>query len=269
MSWNGAASAQQREGKVVLPNLLAVLAHPDDEALVCGGVLAQHAEAGARTTVVTVTWAEDSPRADELANSLTALGLSDPPIMLGYADHRVPESAPDRPRWCDVPLDEAVGQLVTQIRKVRPDIVITHDAYGQLTGHPDHRHTHQMTLLAMTAAGLAQRYPDAGPPWQPAALYLATHPDSGSGDLADLLRQVGKTVLSVPDQHVSATVDVRPWLARKWAAILAHRSQVERERPLPGILSRLPEEARNRVIGTEYFTRIGLAHSPGMTQLVT
>ncbi|MEU1669077.1 PIG-L deacetylase family protein [Streptomyces sparsogenes] len=252
-----------------MPSLLAILAHPDDEALLCGGVLAQHAEAGARTAVVTVTWASDSPRAGELADSLCALGLGEAPRMLGYADHRVPESAPGRPRWCDVPLDEAVGRLVTHIRQVRPDVVITHDAYGQLTGHPDHRRTHQMTLLAVTAAGLGQLYPDMGPPWQPAALYLATHPDSGTGDLGELLRRVDKAVLSVPDQHVSTTVDVRPWLARKWAAILAHRSQVERERPLPGILSRLPEEDRRRVIDTEYYTRISLAHSPGLTQLAT
>ncbi|WP_435882068.1 PIG-L deacetylase family protein [Streptomyces kronopolitis] len=251
----------------MLANLLAVLAHPDDEALMCGGVLAQHAEAGARTAVVTATWAADTPRAGELADSLTALGLSEPPRMLGYADHRVPESAPDRPRWCDVPLDEAVGQLVAHIRQVRPDIVITHDAYGQLTGHPDHRHTHRMTLIAATAAGLGHLYSDTGPPWQPTALYLATHPDSGTGDLGDLLHRVGKAALSVPDDHVSTSVDVRPWLARKWAAILAHRSQVERERPLPAILSRLPEEVRHRVIGTEYYTRISLAHSPGMTRL--
>lgn len=198
-----------------LPSLLAVLAHPDDEALVCGGVLAQHAEAGARTAVVTATWAADSPRASELADSLSALGLSEAPRMLGYADHRVPESAPGRPRWCDVRLDEAVGQLVAHIRQVKPDVVITHDAHGQLTGHPDHRRTHQMTLLAVTAAGLGQLYADMGPPWQPASLYLATHPESSTGDLGELLRRADKAVLSVPDQHVITTVDVRPWLARK------------------------------------------------------
>jgi N-acetyl-1-D-myo-inositol-2-amino-2-deoxy-alpha-D-glucopyranoside deacetylase len=169
-----------------------------------------------------------------------------------------------------VPLDEAVEHLVAHIRQVRPEVVITHDAYGRLTGHPDHRHTHQMTLLAVTAAGLGQLYPEAGPPWQPADLYLATHPHSGAGELGDLLRRVGKAVLSVPDEHVSTKVDVRPWLARKWAAIQAHRSQVEWERPLPGILSRLPEEVRHRIIGTEYYTRISLAHSPGsLTQLAT
>lgn len=254
----------------VLASLLAVFAHPDDEAIGSGGVLAQHAASGARTSVVTATWSADSPRAGELADSLAALGVGESPRMLGYADYRVPESAAGRPRWCDVPLDEAVGRLVAHIREVRPEIVITHDAYGQLTGHPDHRHTHQMTMLAVTAAGLGQLYPEAGEPWQPAAVYLATHPHSGVGDLGDLLGQVGKSVLSVPDKHVSATVDVRPWTEQKWAAIQAHRSQVERDRPLPGILSRLPEETRHRIIGTEYYTRISLTPSPGgLTTLTT
>ncbi|MEU3187553.1 PIG-L deacetylase family protein [Streptomyces sp. NPDC006923] len=252
-----------------MPSVLAVFAHPDDEAIASGGVLAQHAEAGARTAVVTATWASDSSRAPELTDALAALGIREPPRMPGYADHRVPESAPGRPRWCDVPVDEAVGCLVAHIREVRPEIVITHDAYGQLTGHRDHRHTHRMTMLAVTSAGLGQLYPEAGEPWQPRAVYLATHPHSDVGDLGELLSRVGKSVLSVPDDHVTATVDVRPWLDRKWRAILAHRGQVKGERPLPGILSRLPEETRNRILGTEYYTRVSLAHPPGGLRQLT
>ncbi|MEU6671182.1 PIG-L deacetylase family protein [Streptomyces sp. NPDC046727] len=241
------------------PSLLAVFAHPDDEALVAGGVLAQHSAAGARTAVVTVTWAPGTPRAGELADSLAALGVREPPRLLGYADHRVPESAPGRSQWCDVPVDEAVGRLVAHIREVRPEIVVTHDAYGQVTGHPDHRHTHRMTLLAVSAAGLGQLYPEAGEPWQPSAVYLATHSHSGAAELGELLGGVGKSALSVPDAHITATVDVRPWVDRKWAAILAHRSEVERVRALPGTLSQLSEEARNRILGTEYFTRVTFA----------
>ena len=79
------------------PSLLAVFAHPDDESLAAGGLLAQQAAAGARTAVVTPTWAEDSPRAAELAEALQIVGAG-PPRILGYADARVPESAPGRPR---------------------------------------------------------------------------------------------------------------------------------------------------------------------------
>ncbi|MDQ8707979.1 PIG-L family deacetylase [Streptomyces sp. LHD-70] len=160
-----------------VPSLLAVFAHPDDESLSAGGVLARHAAAGARTGVVTATWAADTPRAAELADALGILGAGEP-RMLGYADARVPWSAPGRIRFCEAPLDEAVRRLVRHIREFRPEIMVTHDAYGGLPGHPDHVHTHRVTMLAAQAAGLAQLYPDAGGPWQPRALYLATHPHS-------------------------------------------------------------------------------------------
>ncbi|WP_018546591.1 PIG-L deacetylase family protein [Streptomyces sp. LaPpAH-108] len=249
------------------PSLLAVFAHPDDESLVCGGVLARHAAAGARVTVVTTTWAPGTYRADELVDSVRALG-AEPPRLLGYADDRVPDSAPGQPHWCDVPLDEAVARVVAAIRAARPEIVLTHDAYGGLTGHPDHRRTHQVTLLAAAAAGLGDLHPEAGEPWQPRAVYLATHPDTALTDLVPLLARARKSVLAVPQHQVSAVVDVRPWRDRKWAAILAHRSQVERERPLPGILARLPAATRHRIIGTEYYLRVGLVPaSPPLTDL--
>ncbi|MEN8651456.1 PIG-L family deacetylase [Streptomyces sp. 21So2-11] len=245
-----------------LPSLLAVFAHPDDESLVAGGVLAQHAAVGARTAVVTATWAPDSHRAAELADAVGILGAGKP-RMLGYADARIPQSAPGQARFCDAPLDETVGRLVGHLREVRPEIVVTHDAYGNLTGHPDHVHTHRVTTLALQASGLEHLYPETGEPWQPNAVYLATHPHSGVGELGNLLTQVGKSVLSVPDARVTAAVDVSPWLAQKWAAILAHRSEVERTRALPGILSRLPADARQRIMSIEYYTRFDIKPTPG------
>ncbi|MFF2010678.1 PIG-L deacetylase family protein [Streptomyces sp. NPDC058195] len=251
-----------------MPSLLGVFGHPDDESLLAGGVLAQHAAAQARTAVVTLTWAPGSPRAAELADALRVLGAGGP-RMLGYGDARDPRAAPGRPRLVDAPLDEVVAALVGQIRSFRPGIVVTHDAVGQLTGHPDHRRTHQAVLLAVHDAGLAHLHPEAGAPWQPGAVYCATHPESGVGALGPLLTGVGKRVLAVPDAYATTAIDVTPWSEQKWAAILAHRGEVARERPLPGILARLPEETRRAVLATEYFTRLAPGPAPGAPHRLT
>ncbi|WP_437008068.1 hypothetical protein [Streptomyces sp. enrichment culture] len=50
---------------------------------------------------------------------------------------------------------------------------------------------------------------------------------------------------------MTATVDVSPWVDTRWAAILAHRSQVESQRPLPALLSGLTADARHRILATE------------------
>lgn len=238
------------------PSVLGVFAHPDDESLAAGGLLARAADAGARTTVVTATWSPDSVRARELFEALHVLGAGEP-RMLGYADARVPESAPGSPRLVDAPLDEVVRRLVAHIREFRPDIVITHDAYGGLTGHPDHVHTYRVTVLAAQAAGLDKLYPDAGASWQPRALYLATHPHSAVAQLKDLIG-ARRAVHSVPDEQVTERLDVTPWLERKIAAILAHRSEADRG-AVPGLVAAAPPEARDALLSTEWYIRC----SPG------
>ncbi|MFC8698434.1 PIG-L deacetylase family protein [Streptomyces parvus] len=192
-----------------MPSVLGVSAHPDDESLLAGGALAQHAAAHARTAVVTMTWARTSPRATELADALAVLGAG-APRMLGYRDARNPRAAPGSPRLLDVPLDTAVGAVVQQIHDVRPDIDITHDALGQLTGHPDHRRTHQVTLPAVQDAALPHLHPQAGEPRQAHTVHCATHPDSGIADLGPLLADVGKQLLTVPDPYATTSVDISP-----------------------------------------------------------
>jgi N-acetyl-1-D-myo-inositol-2-amino-2-deoxy-alpha-D-glucopyranoside deacetylase len=231
-------------------SVLGVFAHPDDESLAAGGLLARAAAAGARVAVVTATWASGTGRAAELADALRILGAGEP-RLLGYADERVPESAPGCARLVDAPLDEAVRRLVEHLRDVRPEVVVTHDGYGGLSGHPDHRRTHRVTVLAVEAAGLGRRHSDAGPAWRPRELWLATHPHSARPMLRDVVGD-RRTVHTVPDEEVTEVLDVTPWLDQKVAAIVAHRHEVERG-ALPGVVAGLDAGERARLLGTEWY----------------
>ncbi len=249
----GAVATAAKGSAMPLPSVLAVHAHPDDESLFCS-VLAQHAASGARTAVVTATWAKGTHRAAELARALDVLGAG-APRLLGYADARVPESA-GRARFLDAPLDEAVAALVGHIRDVRPEIVITTDAYGGMTGHPDHVHAHRVTALAVRSAGLPGFCPGAGSPWQPSASTLATHPVRWPSRWANGWpgRAPDRGALLLGGHLITTTVDVRPWLPQKLAAILAHRSEVERG-AAPGRIAALPPAVQRGVLGTEWYIR--------------
>lgn len=249
-------------GDVADLGILCVHAHPDDEALWTGGLLARYADAGADTAVVTCTWAEGTRRAGELEQSLAILGAGKP-RLLGYADAHVPESAPSCPRFCDVPLDEAVGRVVTHIRDLRPDVVVTYDGFG-VYGHPDHVHAHRVAVAAAEAAGYDHLFPDAGAPWRPPAVYLATMPRTAVrtlwGDLFGADAGPDQVLPGVPDEWIDTTMDVGSWVDRKWAAIAAHESEAERGAG-PAPLAALPDETRRRLLSTEWYIAYRRAES--------
>ncbi|SEG91657.1 N-acetyl-1-D-myo-inositol-2-amino-2-deoxy-alpha-D-glucopyranoside deacetylase [Nonomuraea solani] len=238
-------------------SLLCVHAHPDDESIWTGGTLARYADEGARTAVVTCTWAEGTNRAGELERALDLLGAGKP-RLLGYADAGKPESAPGRPRFVDVPLDEAVGLLVEHIRSVRPDVVLTFDGYGS-SGHADHVHVHRVTMAAVEAAGYDQLYPEAGDPWRPRALYLSTLPrsvvESQWESVFGAPPAPGQTLPGVPDDQITTHLDVSPWAERKWAAMHAHESEVGRGASMT-MLTALPEQARAQLLSNEWYRRV-------------
>lgn len=269
-----------------MESLLCVHAHPDDETLWTGGVLAKFAEAGARTAVVTCTWAEGTARAGELGRALEVLGAGDP-RLLGWADARTPASAPEGvPRFVDVPLDEAVGEVVARIREFRPEAVLTYDAFGGY-GHEDHVYAHRVATLAAEAAGYPMLYPEAGEPWRPRALFYATAPvsfmrevwhglfgeaestggpdgPSGPHGLDGSDRTEGSPLPGVPDEWIDETVDIGAWGARKWEALMAHTTEIERDGVLSLLVS-LPEPLRRRLLEKEWFVSRPL--SPGAPRL--
>lgn len=214
------------------PTLLCVHAHPDDEVIATGGVLARYAGQGARCVVVTCTAGERGEvrgagmdptalrprlgevRLAELARACQILG-AEAPRLLGYGDSGTGGPTPAGSLGA-APLDEVAGRLVAHIRELRPDVVVTYDAFG-LYGHPDHIQTHRATLLAVEASAAAGLYPESGPTWRVPKLYQATVPRSL---LALALRELaGRGLLDdpalpgtigTPDEEITTVVDVGP-----------------------------------------------------------
>src|SRR6202044_3597684 len=136
--------------------LMAVHAHPDDEASSTGGVLARYSEEGIRTIVVTCTNGEfgDAPgqvkpgedghdeqavaqlRLAELRQSCKILGGGQLEL-LGYHDSGMPDwEYKNRPTaFCNVPLAEVSGRISALIDIYRPQIVISYDDKGMYQ-HP-------------------------------------------------------------------------------------------------------------------------------------
>ncbi|MBE1576112.1 mycothiol conjugate amidase Mca [Amycolatopsis roodepoortensis] len=170
--------------------LMAVHAHPDDESSKGAATMARYAAEGHEVMVVTCTGGEagsvlnpamDRPevlanmteiRREEMARAAKILGVSH--VWLGFIDSGLPEGDPLPPvpegSFAVIPLEESTGALVKVIREFRPHVIVTYDENGGYP-HPDHIRTHEISVAAFDAAGEAERYPDAGEPWQPMKLY--------------------------------------------------------------------------------------------------
>ena len=133
-----------------LGTVLSMWAHPDDEAYLCGGIMAMAAAAGSRVVCVTATrgelgvtdparWpAEQLPaiREAELAACLAILGIKEH-RWLGYPDGGCAEAD----------INAAAEHIAEIIRQIAPDTILTFPADGQ-TGHPDHIAVHRWTVEA-------------------------------------------------------------------------------------------------------------------------
>lgn len=246
--------------------LMAVHAHPDDEVISTGGVLARYGNEGIRTVLVTCTNGEqgDGPggvkpgqpghdeaevtavRLRELRRSCQILGVSDLEL-LGYHDSgMVGWAANDSAgSFANVPLDEAAGRLAGLVERYQPQVVVTYDEHGNY-GHPDHIQAHRVTVRALEQSSL------------PVKLYETALPRSGLQRLAGLLAESGVDEqfeppgpdFGTPDELVTTTVDVSGYLRQKFEALAAHASQVAEF-----FLLRLPEALRNEVFEHEWFVR--------------
>lgn len=210
-------------------SLLAVFAHPDDEACGPAGTLAKYALEGGRVTLVCLTrgGAGGSPevRALEMACSAQTLGAH--LELWDYPDGDLVHSS----TW------EIVGRLVEVIRRVRPQVIITFGP-NQISEHPDHVMAGWLTTLAFELAGDCGRWPGALPEFAPGKLYFVADPET--------VGQVASCCL--------ATINIAPYYSWRMAALECHQSQ----RPCwEGFLrGRAPYG-----LGREYF-QLAACHTP-------
>ncbi|GEE03057.1 1D-myo-inositol 2-acetamido-2-deoxy-alpha-D-glucopyranoside deacetylase [Gordonia spumicola] len=247
-----------------IPSALFVHAHPDDESLWTGGTIAAHIARGGDADLITCTWAPGTVRNVELGDAARELGLSRPPIALGYADSFVPESAPDAPSFIDVQFDDEVAALVGHIRRIRPDIIVTYDAFG-IYGHRDHIHTNRLVCAAADAAPLLHYAPGSGDPWQVKSLYFATIPVSVVDELRPFLPEASHLPLvGTPDDQVDLTLDLHEQLGAKIRAITSHRTEMARSASMKGFGS-LPRDQQRLFLARESYQRRDLV--PGGADL--
>lgn len=257
-------------------SLLAVFAHPDDEAFGSGGALSRYASAGVRVTLVCATRGEVGEISDpalatpetlaivregELRAAARALGIQDV-RFLDYRDSGM-AGTPDNDNpaaFVNAPAEQVIAQLVAIIREVQPQVVLTFDPNGGY-GHPDHIAIHTHTVAAFHAAADRARYPQAGAAWQPARLLYTVIPRAAWRAMRDQLATEGvdtsqfdnidASAIAWPDDQIQFRLDVTPMVAAKWAALNAHRTQFGPD----NFFRKMPEATAQQLLSREHFAQ--------------
>lgn len=178
-------------------DLLAIVAHPDDAELICGGTLRKAADQGYRTGILDLTggeagtWGDTELRRREAETAAKILGLA------VRRNAGLPDGALQ-----NTPQARAV--VARHIRELRPRVVILHWPEGR---HPDHRIASQLAYDACFIAGL-RKAAVAGEPFRPhKVLYAQAYREDA-----------GKPTF---------VVDITDQMDRKLEAIFAYESQFD------------------------------------------
>jgi LmbE family N-acetylglucosaminyl deacetylase len=206
-----------------LGTILGVWSHPDDEAWLAGGLMAEAVRAGRRVVCVTATRGElgttdptrwpleglAEVRTREMQRCLEILGVTEH-LWLDYPDGGC----------AGIPLEEPVGKLVSLMEEVRPDTVLSFGPDG-MTGHTDH----QATCAWATAA-----FERAAPPGA-RLVYATKTPEFLEMWLPFLPPEVmmdpDAQIPSTPAPELAVNVELRAdLLALKMNALRAQESQI-------------------------------------------
>ncbi len=248
--------------------LLAVHAHPDDEASKGAAMMASYVAAGVDVMVVTCTGGErgdiqnpalagdahsardmGGARRLEMAKAAQILGIQHQ--WLGFTDSGLPEGdpLPELPVNCFAlkPLEIAAAPLVRLVRRFKPHVIVSYDENGGYP-HPDHIMAHKVAVEAFHAAGDAKQYPGTGEAWEPAKLYydLAFNPQrfralhyalEEAGLTSPYAERLANWLEADPEGHTppaglhptTTQIDCGDFFETRDAALRAHATQVDPE----------------------------------------
>ena len=243
------------------PSVLAVFAHPDDESLASGGLLAWCAAVGARVSLLCLTHGEHGHagrgapampprslrqvRAGELRAAADVLGIARI-RLLDHEDGMLPWILPGR-------LD---ADILEEMRRTAPDVVVTFDADG-LYWHPDHIAVHERTnatVAALRGDAPALFHVSLPPGAMRAVVDHAARVSAARG----LARPFARSILGVADADAfgagapppTLVVHARDHAVRKLRALRCHRSQFD-----DCALRFVDEDEAPRLLGTEHYRR--------------
>ncbi|WP_027481345.1 PIG-L deacetylase family protein [Deinococcus pimensis] len=247
------------------PSLLAVFAHPDDEAFSSGGTLARYAERGVKVTLACATRGEAGKitdptltvedlgrhREEELREACRALGIPDP-VFLGYHDSgRQERTRHDDPRaLLNVEPLDVETRLLDVIERARPQVMLTFDPHGGY-GHVDHLVVHRAATAAFYSG--TARYPGLRRLFYTAMPVELTRRFVESGMPMDYEpERYGVT----PDT-IAVAMDVEAYGERKMAALRAHGSQTGPNSRMNQLPEEQREAMRRSIVAKENFALAG------------
>ncbi len=237
--------------------ILAIFAHPDDEIGV-GSTLAYYSDRGMRTVLICATRGEAATiYCPDCATRETLAQVRTAELECACAHIGIREL-----RWLDwpdggvknLPREQAIGELVRQIRAIRPHVILTHPEHG-LYPHPDHLAIWEMVRAAFTLAADADAYPEAGPTWAPARLFTRALPQSifeAAPGLKEFRVELNGELLpfyGTPDEEIDVIMHVEPWVERRMAAWACHRSQHNPK----GFSATMPDGVRREMAAHEHY----------------
>jgi len=250
--------------------LVTFHAHPDDEAIATGGVMALASDAGHRVVLVFATRGElgevddgvlapgetlAERRSEEARRAAEVLGAARV-VFLGYVDSGMigtPDNDTPGSFW-SADVDEAGERLAKILREERADVLTVYDDNGGY-GHPDHIQVHRVGVRAAELAGTPRVY-EATINADAIKRMITAHADelvASEVEMPNGVEDPDDIKVGVPEALITTTVDVSTVADRKRAAIAAHASQVAESSFFLALSPDLFREA----FGTEWFIRRG------------